>query len=66
LKNRFSTAIIGFHSNRTLGGVCSKVRQLELLFHSALDDEKTKIFSTLSNRAMKEKKKKKKKEKKEK
>jgi len=49
LKNRLSTAIIVVKLNRTVGGVCFKIKKLELLFPSAVD-EKIPNFFLFSNR----------------
>lgn len=48
-ENRLSTAIIVVKLNRTFGGICFKIRKLESLFLSAVD-EKLKRFFAFSNR----------------
>jgi len=55
MKDRLSNLIIDFHPNRTIGSVCSKLRQSESLVPHSIDKKKTKILSALSNREKKNK-----------
>jgi len=39
MKNRFSISIIALKTNRTLGGVCFKIRQQKPNYSSAVDEK---------------------------
>jgi len=49
-KQRLSSDIVGFYSNRALSNAYSKIRQPELLLRSPVDNEKPENFPASSPR----------------